>query len=648
MHAPTCDVTIPCVCAQTLFAEDGYEKVHLLPLPPFFLTRPLCYSKLIPINSEPYPGKDLPPVPQDEDETASNAEYYHPEAFIHQDPGDVVERSRVPLIVQAQQQQGFGRPMDVSEPGTPRLTRVLSTITERTERTEATPRWPPNQQLLYPNTPRAASSSFVSSYGEVIGKKSFLETRNHAERSPEPQQPSVHSPGPIDPNQIPVSPSGSALNRLSLFEPAPSLTTSESRSTPSPPPRPPSEPVPPSEGLPEIPDYNSKSSKQVPVPIPPPKKSKLSLLASSRASTVSSRSESSRSSGIALTGSVKTFPALRPSAHSARPPSSNLPSHLESRLGENTEYYNPASSPPSSTSFLVRHAIQTAMHQEEVDKHATSPSSRQSTNKAEPTSLRSAVSPISSTHVHPYKEVQTFRPPSKLALLALAKTNAAKTPKLPKPVTEYLVPTANGPTATTAITTSYQTLYSLTDPGRSPIIPEQYVVPLGTSPPETKQSKLAMKIKKTSQKQNAAPPTEEVITPPVSPMFYPTSSAHVRASPSAFASLLVDDPLTTSEDKTRDKDRAARHRERGKRREKAGRSPLSEGTSNGTHESSRSQRHKSDRLPMPDFSLLQGFTFDGPSPDDIVLNARRGTSLGQHKVQPPSTSTPRKPIFSSK
>lgn len=463
-------------------------------------------------------------------------------------------------------------------------------------------------------------------------------------------EPSVRSPGPIDPNMIPVSPSGSALDRLSLFEPAPSLATSDSRSTLSSPPHPQSESVPSTEGLPEIPDYNSKSSKRAPIPIPPPKKSKLSLLASSRASTVTSRSESSRSSGIALTGSVKTFPALRPSAQSARPPSSAAPSYMPLPPGENTEYYNPSIATSSPTSSLVLRAIQTAMDLEAADREAFS--DKESGKPETPSHLLSATSPApNQSPTHPYKEVQTFRsPPSKLVLLAMAKTNATKRSKLPKPVTEYLAPTANGPTATTAITTSYQSLYSLTDPTRSPVIPEQYVVPLGGTSPKPGKSKLAMKIKKANEKQKVALPLEEEDDiPSVLPIFHPKPSAHVRASPSAFASLLVDDPLITPEAKG--KHRATSHQEKGKKRDKSVRvSTVSEEASDATRENrnTRSRRRGSEQLAIPDFSAPMGFSFDTPSPDDIVFNARRGTPLGQQKNHSSSSSSPRKPIPSSK
>ncbi|KAG6866503.1 hypothetical protein C0991_003047 [Blastosporella zonata] len=573
-------------------------------------------------------SKDLPPVPQDIDEAPSNAEYYHPEQFHFQESGEPVERSRVPLVFQHQ------GPVEVSELGTPRVLRqALSTIMEGTERTEPTPRLPVGRTLApYPfHSPRSPSTFTTSSYGELI----------------EPTHSSSHDP--INPDLIPVSPSLSALNALSLYEPAPSAPASEAGSARTVK-NSPVEAVPPSEGLPEFLDYNSKASNQPAPPVPTPKQSKLSLLASSRTSSLSSRSESSRSSGTTITGSVKTFPALRPSAQSFRPPSSKAPSIPPSLRppstapGENEAYFNPTATESSSMSSLVRRAIDTASKLQALDNAPTP----KATSEAPSPQLAAPAAPISPEAASPvqsqprspapaspgsprvYKEVDIFRTnrdvdalrtPSKLALLA-QKSNANRGPKVPKPVTEYLTPTANGSTATTAITTSYQTLYTLTDPTRSKVIPPQFVVPLGSTPPApaplVKGSKLAAKIRKAHEKQATSPQEEDIFIPPVSPMFQPVATALVRASPSAFASLLVDDAL--SEDKH--KHRSSRHRNK----EQNDTLPASEEESSEKRKH-KSRKHRHDGPPVPDFSPQTGFKFDGPSPDDMVLNARRGTSL---------------------
>ncbi|KAG6833838.1 hypothetical protein H0H87_011772 [Tephrocybe sp. NHM501043] len=591
------------------------------------------------INLDPNTSKDLPPVPQDLDEGSSNAEYYHPEQYDFQVPkqqAETMERSRVPLVFQ---HQGA---VEVSELGTPRVLRpALSTITERTERTEPTPHLPIGRKLAphLHRSPRPPSTYTSSSFGDLI----------------EPTVNRGHDP--IDPNLIPVSPSLSALNALSLFEPVPSASASDTASVRTVK-NARSERVPRSEGLPEIPDYNSKASKQPNPPIATPKQSKLSLLASSRANSISSRSESSRSSGTTITGSVKTFPGLRPSAQSVRPPSSmaptNLPtSHSSSTApGENEEYFNPADTETSSMTSLVRRAINTAMELEALDNATTSkmtskPASTVSTASSSPTpsttgSLSHAQLPARTPSVRSgptspqspriYKEVDTFRTtkdadsiraPSKLALLA-QKSNANRGPKVPKPVTEYLTPTANGPTATTAITTSYQTLYTLTDPTRSRVIPPQFVVPLGATPPVppplAKGSKLAAKIRKAQEKQVTLPQEEEVSLPPVSPIFLPESTVLVRASPSAFASLLVDDVLPEA----KPKHRSSRH---GKEHSDTPASSVSLVESPSEKSKHKSRKHRREGPAVPDFSLPMGFKFEGPSPDDVVMNARRGTSL---------------------
>lgn len=285
------------------------------------------------------------------------------------------------------------------------------------------------------------------------------------------------------------------------------------------------------------------------------------------------------------------------------------------------------------------------MNQEASDKNdqqvtsiPSRPQSQVSSGKSQtPTPIKTVTLPaVQRTPKPAPPEGQAVRQPSKLALLAQAKADASKAPKIPKPKTEYLTPIANGSSVTTAITTSYQSLYSLTDPTRSPIVPKQYVVPLGAVPPaspEVKKSKLAMKVKKANERQTLEP-EEEVVYSPVSPMFHPKPT-HARASPSAFASLLVDNTLTTAEDKGEDKATRRLAREQ-RHKERLAKGLAKSEDSSGLSAESRTRKQKHAMVP-PTFPPPMGFAFDGPSPDDIVLNARRGTSLGQRK-NPPSTS----------
>src|SRR5258708_37215152 len=118
-----------------------------------------------------------------------------------------------------------------------------------------------------------------------------------------------------DPNTSRHSPSHSAIELLSKFEPPPSNDSTSTitpndinlHST--------SEPMTSLDYIPTIPDLESKASEPTnhqkslpptPTSIPSKPQSKLSRLASSKASSVAT--VSSRSSGTSATGSIKTFP----------------------------------------------------------------------------------------------------------------------------------------------------------------------------------------------------------------------------------------------------------------------------------------------------------------------------------------------------
>ncbi|KAJ7638537.1 hypothetical protein FB45DRAFT_405216 [Roridomyces roridus] len=519
--------------------------------------------------------------------------------------------SRVPLIVRAQQMYPQDEVLDPVDGGTP-ARRELSTISERTEHTEIvsprSPNWPIRRQLRSLTVPRPVSS-VPTSYGQAVD---------------DPQVDSVrHS---IDPDLIPVSPSDSAVHRLSLYEPPPSLPPSESDSYDSnPTPRAPSEPLPPLDTIPDIPDMTSKSNSHIQSKSASAsaKKSKLAMLAASRASTTSARSESSRSTGLDVTGSVKTFsgsvktyPNLRPASQSLRAPGSVV----------STETI-------SSTSSHVRRAIQTALDLEAEDHSPVAQTSAtEASQTPTPTFHRPSAPTPSKVPVMPSSSSSSpARQPSKLALLAQA-NKAARTakppqttplsgpPPLPEEHTEYLTPIANGSTVTTAITTSYQSLYSLTNPAPPLKSTAPYVVPLPASMSgDAKKSKLAMKIKKAQEKQVPQPVVPAAPPPAVPSMFLPKPS-RTRASPSAFASLLVDDasPSDSSDTETREVEKQKQLKEK------------------LAHKQRRSKRHPA---PVPHLFTPSGFKFDDPSPDDIVLNARRDTSLAHTKKSPHSAFT---------
>lgn len=542
--------------------------------------------------------------------------------------GDL-DRPRVPLIVLAQQGQHEvyypeDDPEEVDSDDIPLgvLSRGsrLSTITEITERTEPSRHWPSKQQLVALNNPRASTiTDTTTSYGQVIDTPA---------RSPVAAE---YSETPIDPNFIPPSPSPSAVRRLSNYEAAPSLATSQSQSDihtePLPTERATSRakssnfPVPPMDTLPEISDFQSKASEK-PLPPKPPassKPSKLSMLASSRAST-----RTSRSSDLDTT-SVLTYPALRPTAESrlsfATTAATTKPPPTEKTLPS----VKAPSTTTSSMSLHVKQAIKTAMELEAHDRQRAariSPKSESSAaSKASSVSTvkptvphsppRADASPNSSI-VRPEPEAKA-RPQSKLAALAQAKASAntslmSKLPKsppssppkeLPKPHTQYFTPIANGATATTAITTSYQSLQSLSMPQ------SQEPAPLVQMPAtEPKQSKLAMKVKKASEKPQSPPPDHEAHVIITSPLFLPK-------------------PTNPHNDTIHKYGREV---------------PKLVKVYEATHSQSRSSlglshRHRSSRprAAPPEMKVPLGFSFDVPSPDDIVFNARRGTSLAQRR-----------------
>ncbi|KAJ6510144.1 hypothetical protein C8R47DRAFT_964479, partial [Mycena vitilis] len=556
--------------------------------------------------------KDLPPLPQFLEPKERGYGEYSPPAIVprrvvEEDVDEQEERSHVPLIVLAQQQYDPAE-LESEATGAP-VKRNLSTITERTERTEISPHWPTRQQIVSLHLP-PAPSSVTTSYGRAIA-------HTYADQGPAD---SLNSS--VDPDLIPVSPSGSAVHRLSFYEPAPSMPPSETGSYDSyPSPKAPSEPVPPLDTMPDIPDLNSKSSRMAPKTVSQPgKKSKLAMLATSRATTSSTRSESSRSSGTDVLGSVKTYPDLRPTSQSIRPPSSII-----------------STSPPSSTDSHVRRAIQTALKLEAVDRDPVTQAGTSDVSRTPtPTHNRpSAPTPSKVPNMPtPSSSPPTARQPSKLALLAqankaarLAKPKApmwTAPPPLPEEHTEYLTPIANGPTVTTAITTSYQSLYSLTDPIRPSISPGPFVVPLGASESAPGKSKLAMKIKKAQEKHQVPPQVPEAQPSSIPPIFLPKPT-RTRAAPSAFASLLVDDvpsadetPRLTKQQKQKEKQMEDRPRHRARR----------------THATK-----------IPDLHVPSGSAFDGPSPDDIVLGARRDSSLAQIRKNSLSTAVT-KPFIS--
>jgi hypothetical protein len=129
-----------------------------------------------------------------------------------------------------------------------------------------------------------------------------------------------------------------------------------------------------------------------------------------------------------------------------------------------------------------------------------------------------------------------------------------------------------------------------------------------------------MKIKRTGDKPMLSPgfPSEDaIVSAPLSPLFQPRTT-HARASPSAFASVLIYDDANPLHNEGNDK-YSAREKEHKPRKEaKMNTSP----TSDRPWEEGPVKPRKSGRS-MSTSQDNHTFAFDGPSPDDIVLNARK-------------------------
>jgi hypothetical protein len=301
-------------------------------------------------------------------------------------------------------------------------------------------------------------------------------------------------------------------------------------------------------------------------------------------------------------------------------------------------------------SLHVKHAIKTAL---ELEAHDRERSLKLSSKKSK-TSVVSEASSVSTVKptvptsppradnipnvIRAEPEIKA-RPQSKLAALAQAKAgaNASLVPKfpksppssppkdLPKPRTQYFTPIANGATATTAITTSYQSLQSLSVPQ------SQNPAPINQMPgAEPKQSKLSMKIKKAAEKPPSQPSPSDhdasVIIP--SPLFLP-KTANLRASPSAFASILLDDHLTSPSSEANDTHTTHKY---GREVPKLVKEyEASNSQSRSTLSLSDQYKSRRPRAAPLEMTVPSRFTFDVPSPDDIVFNSRRGTSLAQRR-----------------
>lgn len=330
-------------------------------------------------------------------------------------------------------------------------------------------------------------------------------------------------------------------------------------------------------------------------PTETPRKSKLASLASSRA--LESRTKTlSQSSSFVSTGSNITYPVLRPSPLSFNNSRSSL-----TESGAWDAPTSPDSVPITEPTGLERPPAPTPSHPQQPPEDLAPPPTSHA-----PSSAKS---------------------PSKLSLLAKSKASEIP-PKMKKPKvlgppyahTKYLSSTSNSSAMTTAITTYIQTPDNMLSLAKARL-PPSYPPEISSFGGSGKQSKLALKAKNL-QKQSLLTNTvgsdisEEPRMITLDPI-YERKQRTSSATPSPFASLLVDDRYNRSQAKAALAENEQDERKRRKQRKNA---------LLPTHLLS----------PSPSTGST-GFAFDVPSPDDVVISARRGTALGSLQRSPTHT-----------
>ncbi|KAF7800114.1 hypothetical protein EIP86_011359 [Pleurotus ostreatoroseus] len=344
----------------------------------------------------------------------------------------------------------------------------------------------------------------------------------------------------------------------------------------------------------------SQRARDVPKPSAPRASSKLSQLAQNKAqqgeSTVSSDSMSQTSS------TAKPTSKLAQLAHMKAAQTTSLPSHTD--VGSTSTQSSPASRPRSKLAQLAQARAQQSATQ-------TAPLDITTPKTPDPSVAPSEPSKLAQAKAHQSNQSH-WMPPKRTAPAPLPGLTVHKSH------TEYVTPIANGPTATTAITTTYQSLSDLGRPQRTEPATRSmhmFAPKHEKAGAEPKQSKLAMKSKRAHKQVEEVELEPAAI--PLDPIFSP-SSPYSLAQPSAFGSLLVHDETLVEETRPstgKESHNTSRHRE---------------------HRRRSSRRHE---VPLPPTTAIpvQTFAFDIPSPDDVVFNARRGTSLGQ---RPSNRSSP--------
>lgn len=344
-----------------------------------------------------------------------------------------------------------------------------------------------------------------------------------------------------------------------------------------------------------------------------PKKSKLASLASSRAGR-HAKTHSELSTTFDDTGSIVTYPELRPSnasfiSNATSIPPATMQQHVERDIVQ--------------TSKGIDQPLQRAVSKMTRATREDSPQSPSPTRSVVPTTPKQdppkTVDPIATS---------PDRPASKLALLAQRKSNTTTIdvpPKVSRPKvmgppfahTEYFSPTTLSPSATTAITTYIQTPDNMLALSRCDL-PPSFPTFGSTLQRGDGKSKLALKAKKTHNKSSTV--GDDALSQTMSPVtvqnsLYSPRRRNSEVTPSAFATLLVDGTVPFNDGSV-----SPSVQERGERQQ-------------------RKQRMKA-LIPAHIQSPTSKFAFDVPSPDDVVMNARRGTALSpQEGLRSPRKQT---------
>ena len=353
-----------------------------------------------------------------------------------------------------------------------------------------------------------------------------------------------------------------------------------------------------------------------------PPKSKLASLASLRNKASKTKTQSETSGSYVGTESTATYPVLRPTVGSLSSAPTSLPDlNVQLQVDHNATRVISSTNPD----LLKAKTRMTRATREVVN---SAPGSESAERPTAPTPGRPHPVGINATQPSaPASTAPSSTKQSKLALLAQTKSSdvppKVKRPKVlgpPYAHTQYLAPTSNSSAMTTAITTYVQTPDNMLSFSRADLPPAYPpTLPVSGRPAASsgKLSKLALKAKKVHTDTISGSNDQLKLSPESHPAYItdPIYGKNLRdsgASPSSFGSLLVDERNKRSRNKgdsNRDSDSEGR-KQRRQRKEALLPAHL---------------------LSSPSVRSPHIFSFDVPSPDDIVMSARQGTALNSSR-----------------